>query len=77
MPEDLYKVGLSTNRQLDEFRLRGLERDRDAWQGEPSSDLVERSQFNLFYDIGIHLSERESRPGNRDYAYGQLRVLAL
>jgi hypothetical protein len=67
MPEDFYKVGPVENRQLDELGLRALEHDWAAWPGEPSDDLMKRSQFNLFYDIGIHLFRRSSRDA-LDYA---------
>ena len=60
MPEDFYKVGPAENRQLDELGLRALEHDWAAWPGEPSSDLMQRSQFNLFYEIGVHLFGRNS-----------------
>jgi len=54
MPEDFYKVGPSANRQFDELGLRALERDWAVWPGEPCDDMMQRSQFNLFYDIGVH-----------------------
>src|ERR1700722_8912165 len=44
-----------------------LERDWAAWPGEPSEDLMVRSQFNLFYDIGVYLFGRKSRQA-LDYA---------
>jgi hypothetical protein len=50
MPEDFYKVGPAENRQFDRVRLRALERDWAAWLGEPSDDLMKRSQLNLLYD---------------------------
>lgn len=56
--------------------LRALERDWAAWAGEPSDDLMQRSQFNLFYDIGVHFFGRNSGQA-MDYANGQLRLLAL
>ena len=58
MPEDFYKVGPRSGRHFDDLGLRALERDWAAWPGEPSDDLMKRSQFNLFYDIGIHLFGR-------------------
>ncbi|HYR22288.1 MAG TPA: hypothetical protein VEP30_05120 [Chthoniobacterales bacterium] len=61
MPEDFYKIGPPGNRQFDELGLRTLQRDWATWQGEPSDDLMRRSQFNLFYDIGIRLFGRKSR----------------
>jgi hypothetical protein len=61
MPEDFYKVGPAKKRQFDELGLAALERDRASWPGEPSSDLMQRSQFNLLYDIGVHLFGRNSK----------------
>jgi hypothetical protein len=61
MPENFYKVGPAENRQLDELGLRALEHDWAAWPGEPSSDLMQRSQFNLLYEIGVHLFGRNSK----------------
>jgi hypothetical protein len=55
MPEDFYKVGPPSNRQFDRLGLLALERNWVAWPGGPSPDLVARSQFNLFYDIGAQL----------------------
>jgi hypothetical protein len=60
MAEDFYKVGLPGNRHFDELGLRALERDWAAWPGEPSDDVVKRSQFNLFYDMGVHLFGKNS-----------------
>jgi len=61
MPEDFYKIGPPGNRQFDELGLRTLQRDWATWQGEPSDDLMNRSQFNLFYDIGIRLFGPKSK----------------
>jgi hypothetical protein len=55
------------HRHFDDLTLRALERDWAAWLGEPSDDLMNRSQFNLFHDIGIHLFGRNSRRA-LDYA---------
>jgi hypothetical protein len=40
--------------------LHFLESDFAARPGEPCNDLMNRSQFNLFYDIGVHLFGRSS-----------------
>ena len=61
MPEDFYKVGPAEKRQLDDLGLRALEHDWAAWSAEPSSDLMQRSQFNLFYDIGVRFFGRDSK----------------
>ena len=61
MSEDFYKVGSAEKRQLDDVGLRALERDWAAWPGEPSGHLMQRSQFNLFYDIGVHFFGRNSK----------------
>ena len=60
MPEDFYKVGPSDDRRFDDLGLRAFEHDWAAWNGEPSDDLMNRSEFNLFYDIGVHLFGRSS-----------------
>ena len=67
MPEDFYKVGPPANRRLDVLGLRALERDWAAWPGLPSDDLMKRSEFNLLYDIGVHLFGKKSRQA-LDYA---------
>jgi hypothetical protein len=67
MPEDFYKVGPPEDRQFDSVGLRAIERDWAAWPGEPSLDVVTRSQFNVFYDIGVRLFGRNSRQA-LDYA---------
>jgi len=61
MPEDFYKVGPSNNRHFDELGLRAVERDWAAWSSEPSDDVMQRSQFNLLYDIGVHVFGRKSK----------------
>jgi hypothetical protein len=67
MPEDFYKVGPADKRQLDDLGLRALAHDWAVWLVEPSNDLMRRSQFNLFYDIGMRLFGRN--PGQaREYA---------
>jgi hypothetical protein len=60
MPEDFYKAGPPPDRQFDAVGLRALKRDLAAWPGKPSPDVVTRSQFNLFYEIGIRLFGRGS-----------------
>jgi len=60
MPEDFYKVGPASDRRFDEIGLRALERDWAVWPGEPSDDVIHRSQFNLFHEIGIHLFGKDS-----------------
>lgn len=60
MPDDFYKVGPSDDRHFDELGLRAFEHDWATWPGEPSEDLIMWSQFNLFYEIGIHLFGRNS-----------------
>jgi hypothetical protein len=71
MPDDFYKIGPLGYRHFDELGLRALERDWTAWPGQSSSDLMERSQFNLFHDIGIHVF-RGNRRQALDYAMGFL-----
>ena len=66
MPEDFYKVSPPANRQSDGLGLRALARDWAAWPGN-APDLIHRSQFNLFFDIGLHLFGR-TRCQALDYA---------
>jgi hypothetical protein len=40
--------------------LKALARDWTAWPETPSNDLMLRSQFNLFREIGVHLYGRSS-----------------
>ena len=61
MPADFYKVGPSDDRHFDDLGQRAFEHDWAVWNCEPSDDLMNRSQFNLFYDIGVHLFGRSSR----------------
>jgi hypothetical protein len=60
MPVDFYKVGPLNDRRFDDLGLRALGHDQAAWRGEPSEDLVMRSQFNLLYEIGVRLFGRRS-----------------
>jgi hypothetical protein len=55
MPAEFYQVGPSGNLRWDEIGLRAVARDWAAWPGPPSDDLMHRSQFNLFRDIGAYL----------------------
>ena len=58
IPPDFYQVGPAESRRWDDIGLRACARDWAAWPGPPSDDLMLRSQFNLFRDIGIHLVRR-------------------
>ena len=55
MPADFYQVGPADDRHFDDIGLRAWSRDWTAWQTEPTQDLIHRSQFNLFWDIGERL----------------------
>ena len=55
MPAEFYQVGSAEGLRWDEIGLRAYARDCAAWPGPPSDDLMLRSQFNLFRDIGIYL----------------------
>jgi hypothetical protein len=61
MPEDFYKVGPQHDRQWDSLGSHAYARDCAAWPGAPSDDLMDRSQFSLFSDIGDHLCGPRSR----------------
>jgi hypothetical protein len=52
---EFYMVGLREQMVWDEIGLRPHARDCASWPGPPSGDLMRRSQFNLFRDIGIYL----------------------
>jgi hypothetical protein len=53
LPRDFYRIGSADSRYFDEL---GLKEWRMAtWPEEPSDDLMERSQFNLLHEIGLHL----------------------
>lgn len=60
MPQEFYKVGPRDKMVWDDIGLKALARDWAAWPGTPSDDLMHRSQFNLFRDIGAHLYGRPS-----------------
>jgi hypothetical protein len=55
MPRRFYQVGPAESLRWDEIGLTAYARDCAAWPGPPSDDLMLRSQFNLFRDIGIYL----------------------
>ena len=58
MPAEFYMVGPPQCLVWDEVGLKARARDWAAWPGTPSDDLMHRSQFNLFRDIGAHLYGR-------------------
>jgi hypothetical protein len=60
MPPEFYKVGPREKMVWDDIGLKALARDWAAWPGTPSDDLMHRSQFNLFRDIGAHLYGKSS-----------------
>src|SRR5207244_3389737 len=47
-------------RYFDDVGLRAVEDDQLTWGEEPSETLIQRSQFNLFHDIGVFLFGRRS-----------------
>jgi hypothetical protein len=55
MPPEFYMVGPRERMVWDDIGLKALARDWAAWPGTPSDDLMHRSQFNLFRDLGAHL----------------------
>jgi hypothetical protein len=55
MPQDFYKVGPQCDLRWDRIGLDAYARDCAAWPGPPSDDLMYRSRFNVFRDIGNHL----------------------
>ncbi|MEY2482402.1 MAG: hypothetical protein QOK24_930 [Verrucomicrobiota bacterium] len=55
MPQEFYQVGPAGGLRWDEIGLRACARDWAVWPGQPSEDVMLRSHFNLFRDIGNHL----------------------
>src|SRR5437899_10618805 len=55
MPPEPYMVGSREKMVWDEIGLNALARDWAALPGTPTGDLMNRSQFNLFRDIGHYL----------------------
>jgi len=55
MPAEFYQVGSGSDLRWDEIGLRARARDWAAWPEFPSEDLMHRSMFTLFRDIGAHL----------------------
>lgn len=53
-------VGPREQMMWDDIALKARARDWAAWPGTPSDDLMYRSQFNLFRDIGVHYYGRSS-----------------
>lgn len=60
MPAEFYQVGRSGDLYWDELGLKALARDWAAWPGSPAEDLMERSKFPLFRDIGAYLFKSRS-----------------
>jgi hypothetical protein len=55
MPPEFYQIGQPGNLRWDDIGLKALARDWAAWPGSPSDDLMLRSQFDVFRDIGSYL----------------------
>jgi hypothetical protein len=53
MPPDFYQVGPANNRVWDTVGLRAWQTNWTGSVSEPSIDVIRRSQFDLFYEIGI------------------------
>jgi hypothetical protein len=67
MPEDFYKVGPVDDRKLDDVGFNAMARDLGTWLDGCTQDLITRSQFNFFYDVGAYLF-KGSRGQARDFA---------
>jgi hypothetical protein len=53
-----YKVAPAASRHYENLGLRALESDWAASLAKLPDDLMKRPQFNLLYDIGVHLFGR-------------------
>jgi len=61
MPDDFYRVGAPDNRKLDEVGYNAKARDYGVWLDGCTDELVTRSHFNLFRDVGSYLFKGDSR----------------
>src|ERR1043166_1332326 len=70
MPAEFYMIiGPHGNPDFDSIGLRACQADWPTWPEGPSQDLIQRSQFNLFHEVGLllydHRSERALRFAQR------------
>jgi len=74
MPAEFYMIGPDCNRDFDSIGLRACQIDWPTWPEPPSWDLIQRSQFNLFHDVGLLLFDGDSQ---RAIRFAQHLVLKL
>ncbi len=58
MPAEFYMVGSDSDFDFEPIGLRACQTDWPTWPEPPSWDLIQRSRFNLFYDVGLLLFEQ-------------------
>src|SRR5262249_28160629 len=61
MPAKFYMIGCDAKLDFDSIGLHACQADWPTWPKPPSWDLIQRSQFNLFHDIGLLLSDGDSQ----------------
>jgi hypothetical protein len=74
MPPEFYMVGSDSNFDFDSIGLRACQVDWPTWPETPSWDLIQRSQFNLFHEVGLLLLGGDSHSAIR---FAQNLVLKL
>jgi hypothetical protein len=65
MPVDFYKVGTPDNRVFDQLGLRIWRMDCAGCSEDSYTALAQRSQFNLFHDIGLQFFGGDSGRATR------------
>jgi hypothetical protein len=75
MPADFYRFWTGEMRTIDNIGILGRLRDWAAGISEPSEEMIMRSQYELFWRVGLLLFKD---PGQaRDYAWRHLGVITL
>jgi len=65
MPIDFYRVGSSGGRDFDQIGMRQWIADWMGFAGEQPAGMMERSHFNLFYNVGVHCFEQTPEGATR------------
>jgi len=74
MPAEFYMIRSGGDLDFDSIGLRACQTDWPTWPERPSWDLIQRSQLNLFHDIGLLLFDGDSHSAIR---FAQHLVLKL
>ena len=74
MPAEFYMIRSGGDLDFDSIGLRACQTDWPTWPERPSWDLIQRSQFSLFHDIGLLLFDGDSHSAIR---FAQHLVLKL